>query len=179
LKQSRKNCAPTLLSVQIAKMIIKQTLTSVLSSDISLTGNSTQRNIKSFVKTEDSQFIYLWIVFKHDIIFIQELSWSFLYACYNWCLLNAAWIWAKGNDDMTGCTAGSSVSASCRRCSILTLSSYTMTRFTLCIPDTFLMNYQYISIDTILYSLCFTNWTNPLSSLKSLPKLQPEPSLRS
>ena len=66
-------------------MMIRQTLTSVLSSDISLTGNNTQRNIKSFVKTEDGQFIYLRMVFKHDfdIIFIQELSWSFLYACYD------------------------------------------------------------------------------------------------
>ena len=58
-KLSRKNYVPTPSSVQIAKVIIRQTITSVSSEDIGLTRNSTQRNTKSFVKIEDSQFIHL------------------------------------------------------------------------------------------------------------------------
>ena len=64
--------------------------------------------------------------------------------CYDWCLLNIAWIWVKDNDNMIICTAYSSVSISCRRCNVLTLSSCIMTCFTSCTPNVFFMDYQYI-----------------------------------
>ena len=69
------------------------------------------------------------------------LKWGY---CYNRCLLDAAWIWTKGNDDMIGCTICSSVNTLCRRCNVLALFSCIMTHFTSCIPNAFLMNYQYI-----------------------------------
>ena len=53
LKQSRVNCAWN------AKAIIRQTPTNVHFRDISSIGNSTLRNTKNFMKTEDSQFIQL------------------------------------------------------------------------------------------------------------------------
>ena len=43
--------------------------------------------------------------------------------CYNQHLLDSAWIWAKGNDNMIGCTTCSSVSTSCSRSTVLV--SYT------------------------------------------------------
>jgi len=48
--------------------------------------------------------------------------------CYEQCLLDAAWTWAKGNDNMISYTASISVSTSCSRCNILVLASWTMTR---------------------------------------------------
>jgi len=48
--------------------------------------------------------------------------------CYDWHLLDAAWIWAKGNDNMISCTTSSSVSTSCSRCTILASSLCSMTR---------------------------------------------------
>jgi len=44
-------------------------------------------------------------------------------SCYDQCLLDAAWTWAKDNDDIIGCTTSISVSASCSRCNILALAS--------------------------------------------------------
>ena len=104
------------------------------------------------------------------------LKWRY---CYDQYLLDATWIWAKGNDDMISCTACSSVSASCSRCNIFALSLYTMTCSASCILNIILIAYQYIkcryySMFSMLYQLNHSH-----SFLKSLPKLQPEPSLRS
>ena len=90
--------------------IIKQIPTNASSGDTSSTENGISRNTKSFLKTEDSQFIHLWMMPKHDfercvkifsqnihknnfiintilethnsydIIFIQELPWFFIYS---------------------------------------------------------------------------------------------------
>ena len=52
------------------------------------------------------------------------LKWGY---CYDQHLLDVAWIWANGNDDMIGCATCSLVSTSCRRCTVLALSSCSMT----------------------------------------------------
>jgi len=54
------------------------------------------------------------------------LKWGY---CYDQCLLNVAWTLAKGNDNMIGCAASISVSASCNRYNTLALALWTMTRF--------------------------------------------------
>ena len=77
-------------------------------------------------------FIYFWFYYST--------------ACYDWCLLNTAWTWAKGNDDMIGCATSISVSASCSRYNILTLASWTMT----CFPYVLRI---LSSWDTIIYSV--------------------------
>ena len=43
--------------------------------------------------------------------------------CYDQHLLDAAWMWAKGIDDMIGYTTCSSVSTSCSRCTVFASSS--------------------------------------------------------
>ena len=58
-KLNRANYTPTLSSVQIVKVIIRWTLTCIPSRNIGSIVNGMQRSIKSFVKTEDNQFIYL------------------------------------------------------------------------------------------------------------------------
>ena len=79
----------------------------------------------------------------------QILTWI-CNICYDRHLLDAAWIWAKGNDDMIGCAACSSVSTSCSRYTILASSSCSMT----CSPyvlQTLVSWTSYIySIDTTL-----------------------------
>ena len=40
--------------------------------------------------------------------------------CYNWCLVETTWTWAKGMTTMIGCAEVVSVSASCSRCYNLT-----------------------------------------------------------
>ena len=59
LKLSRMNYAYTFLSTQIAKMIIKLTLTNTFSGSTALTGSSIQKSIKNFMKVENSQFIQM------------------------------------------------------------------------------------------------------------------------
>jgi len=49
--------------------------------------------------------------------------------CYDQCLLDIAWTWAKGNDDMIGCIASISVSASYSKYNILALALWTITHF--------------------------------------------------
>ena len=98
--------------------------------------------------------------------------------CYDWYFLNTAWTWAKGNDNMIDCATSISVSTSCSRYNILTLALWTMTRFPHILWMLFLWNILIYSIDTALYSLCFTNWYLSHSFLKYLPKLQPKPSIR-
>ena len=53
------NYAHTCLSTQIAKMIIKLTLTNTFSGSTALTGSSIQKSIKNFMKVENSQFIQM------------------------------------------------------------------------------------------------------------------------
>ena len=77
--------------------------------------------------------------------------------CYNRHFLDAAWIWAKGNDDMIGCTACSSVSTSCSRCIVLASSSCSMTHFPYVLQTLASWTICIYSMDTTLYSLCFTN----------------------
>jgi len=83
--------------------------------------------------------------------------------CYDQHLLDTAWTWAKNNDDMIGCAASISVSASCSRCNILALASWIIT----CFPHVLWMlsswNTSIYSIDTALYSLHFTIYSNPLT----------------
>jgi len=51
------NYAHTYISTQIAKMIIKLTLTNVFSGSTASTGSGIQKSIKNFTEVEDSQFI--------------------------------------------------------------------------------------------------------------------------
>ena len=48
-------------------------------------------------------------------------------SCYNQCLLDAAWTWTKGNDNMIGCTTSISASTLYSRGNILALASWTIT----------------------------------------------------
>ena len=70
--------------------------------------------------------------------------------CYDQCLLDAAWAWAKGNDDMIGCTTSISVSTSYSRYNILALASWTMTRFPYILWALSLWDTNIYSIDTTL-----------------------------
>ena len=83
--------------------------------------------------------------------------------CYDQHLLDVAWIWAKGNDDMISCAACSSVSTSCSRCTVLASFSYSMTCFPHVLQTLASWTICIYSIDTTLYFLCFTNWTPSLS----------------
>jgi len=93
-------------------------------------------------------------------------SWFRDQDCYDWHLLDTAWIWAKGNDDMIGCTICSSVSTLWSRYTILASSSCSMTCF-LMYSSYYWPHELYIvspltsiySIDTILYP-----YTLPLES---------------
>ena len=72
------------------------------------------------------------------------LKWGY---CYDRHLLDTAWIWAKDNDDMISCTAYSSVSTLCSRCTVLALSSCSMT----CFP------YVLIMLLALWTAHCFTS----------------------
>jgi len=87
--------------------------------------------------------------------------------CYNWYLKDVAWRRVKGNDDMIDCAKAVSVSTSCRKCSIFTFSSCTMT----CLSHRLHLDFSclvYIySVDTILYPYALPLLYHPflLSSL--------------
>ena len=57
LKQNKKSYALTCSNAWIVKGIIKLTLINALSGDTASIENGILRNIKSFVKTEDNQFV--------------------------------------------------------------------------------------------------------------------------
>ena len=67
-----------------------------------------------------------WIKYRN---IVKIAKYSTTKSCYDQHLLDAAWIWLKGNDNMIGCAAYSSVSTSCSRCTILALFLCSMTRF--------------------------------------------------
>ena len=94
--------------------------------------------------------------------------------CYDWCLLDVMRIRVKGNDDMIGCTAIVSVSASCSRHLILASSSYCMTRPPYVHWMVSLWILHIYSVEIPLYSLCFTNCHILFPTLKSLSKVQLE-----
>ena len=59
LRQNRVNYVPTCSNTQTAKTIIKLAPINALSGDTTSTENGIPRNTRSFVKTEDNQFIQL------------------------------------------------------------------------------------------------------------------------
>ena len=103
------------------------------------------------------------------------LKWRY---CYDQYLLVIVWTRVKSNDDMISYTTNISVSASCSRCNDFTWFSYSITHLLYRLYIVSLWIEHIYSIDTILYSLCFTNWLSSYSFFKPLSKLQPELSLR-
>ena len=65
-KPNKINYVCILSSLQTAKMIIKPTWIYVLSGNIDSIGNSIPKSIKNFATVEDSWFVQLWVVYKHD-----------------------------------------------------------------------------------------------------------------
>jgi len=72
-KLNKKNYACALLSMWIAKAIIKSTQTYVCSGNIVSIENNIPKSIKNFITAENNWFAQLWAAYKHDYERNQDL----------------------------------------------------------------------------------------------------------